>query len=213
MKDNKYFIYFHINPSNEEIYYVGQGTHQNQIEFEKEFKRAFEFKKSRSDFWKNVYNKYGVIVKIVERNICFDKIDELEIFHIKTIGRRDLGFGTLINLTDGGDGNKNMSNESKEKIRKALTGRKHGPMSESHRIKISTSKKGIPGQPLTDEAKKKVSESLKGNKRTLGYKHTDETKDKISEKHKGVNNFFYGKKHSEETKLKMRGKRNKPLDK
>lgn len=35
------------------------------------------------------------------------------------------------------------------------------------------------------------------------HRHTDETKNKISKSTKGINNHFYGKKHSKSTKLKM----------
>lgn len=47
-----------------------------------------------------------------------------------------------------------------------------------------------------------------GGDGTFGYRHTQESKDKMSKTRKGMfsgkNNHFYGKKHSYETKLKMR---------
>jgi group I intron endonuclease len=56
------------------------------------------------------------------------------------------------------------------------------------------------------ETKAKISESLIGNKRSLGYKQSDETKKKISDRTRGKNNPRYGIKLSEETKQKIRAK-------
>lgn len=46
----------------------------------------------------------------------------------------------------------------------------------------------------------KISESKKGVKRK---EFSDEWKKKLSESHKGEKNHFFGKKHSEETRKKM----------
>ena len=65
---------------------------------------------------------------------------------------------------------------------------------------------------LSEESKKKISESLKGHPGYMkGKKHKEESKKKISESHKGENNHMYGKKQSEEHKKKrsksMKGKK------
>ena len=52
------------------------------------------------------------------------------------------------------------------------------------------------GRKCSEETKKKISDALKGNKHTLGFKHTQETKDKVS---KGLT----GKKLSQEHKNKI----------
>jgi len=49
---------------------------------------------------------------------------ELEINMIKTIGRRDLGIGPLLNLTDGGDGVSNVSIQTREKLRNRIVSEK-----------------------------------------------------------------------------------------
>ena len=61
---------------------------------------------------------------------------------------------------------------------------------------------------ITDEIRKNMSNSRKGNKNHFyGKHHTEETKKKLSEAHKGMhngsNNPFYGKHHSLETKEKI----------
>ncbi len=59
-------------------------------------------------------------------------------------------------------------------------------------------------KPLTEEHKKKISDSIKGENHPLyGKHHTAETRFKMSEKQKlkiGDKNPFYGKKHTKETK-------------
>lgn len=74
---------------------------------------------------------------------------------------------------------------------------------------------GCLGFRLSNESKKKMSESRKGNSNALGMKHSEETKKKISERMKGKNNPMYGKTHpmfgrnrSEETRIKISKKLN-----
>lgn len=80
-----------------------------------------------------------VVLKI-EKNLTEELSFDLERKLIKLIGRSDLGFGPLCNLTDGGDG-----------VSGAIC-------SEEHRIKTSESLKNI---PKSKEHNKKVSEALK----------------------------------------------------
>ena len=83
------------------------------------------------------------------------------------------------------------------------------------REKISSASKGRSppnkGRPMSEEAKKNLSEKLKG--KPLGYVRSAETKKKLSESNKKAKEDMkngtrektgmFGKKHSEETKRKM----------
>jgi len=91
--DASNLLYFHINPLKNEIFYVGIGNEN----------RPFK-KRHRSIFWKNIVSKYGYIVNVVETGLNWDQACEREKFYINKIGRRDLGNGTLVNLTNGGQG-------------------------------------------------------------------------------------------------------------
>ena len=98
-------------------------------------------------------------------------------------------------------------------------------LSEETRRKMSEARKGLipwnKGKKTSAEHKKNVSiglknqsketrlkmllgrsESLKGNKNSLGHKHTEETKKRLSEVNKG-NKHSLGHKHTEESKKKM----------
>lgn len=70
----------------------------------------------------------------------------LESSIIRSIGRRDLGHGPLVNYTDGGDGMSGWvpSQETREKIRRANTG--HKPTAEQL-VKMSKASKGRKKSP------------------------------------------------------------------
>jgi hypothetical protein len=102
---NNYYIYFHINPLKNQVFYVGKGKD----------KRAF--KKDRSNYWINYVKKYGYIIDIVEDNLTEQEAFERETFYIKKIGRKDLGLGSLINRTNGGEGISGLKHKEESKKR------------------------------------------------------------------------------------------------
>ena len=103
-------MYTHRKADTYEVFYVGIGTTE---------RRAYAFNKSRNQHWTNVYKKHGVIVEIVASDISWEKACELEQLMIKEYGRKDLGLGSLVNMTDGGDGQVNPSIETREKSKKS----------------------------------------------------------------------------------------------
>ena len=86
-------VYLHRNPKTQEVFYVGIGVET----------RAKDFSK-RSIFWSNYKNKYGVEVDIVEKGLTSKEAQGIEVELIKKYGRRDLGTGSLVNLSHGGEG-------------------------------------------------------------------------------------------------------------
>lgn len=62
---------------------------------------------------------------------------------------------------------------------------------------------GCLGLICTDETRKKMAESQKGNQNHKGKPHSAETKQKMAESHKGEKNHNYGKHFSEEHKKKI----------
>lgn len=207
MDNNDICVYLHIIPSKNEIFYVGIGK----------IERAYT-KDSRNRWWYNIIEKYDYEVVILFSGISWKEACLIEMEYISKIGRRDLGLGTLVNLTNGGEGNLNLSEDVKSKISSKLKGRKLSEetkrkiseklkgkeVSDETKLRMSQGRKWTPlsdetklkisnskkGKKLSDETKNKISESCKGNK------HTEESKIKISLKRKGI-------KFSEETKLKM----------
>jgi hypothetical protein len=92
---------------------------------------------------------------------------------------------------------KKHSDETKEKLRIARTGKKLSPeMVEKIRIKNIGEKNHFYGKKHSKEAKIKMGELKKGNKNALGYKMTEEQIEKRRRK-------MIGRKHSEEHKQKL----------
>lgn len=147
MKNN--IIYRHIKP-NGEVFYIGIG---------KTRQRAYS-KQSRNPLWHNIVNKYGYEVQILKEGLSWEEATELECLLIDYYGRRDLDLGSLVNMTDGGEGalGRKYSEEVKDKISKTKTGKKH---SEEHKKKIGDAHRG---RKLSEEHKLKVAEAKKGKK-------------------------------------------------
>jgi len=93
IRDRGKCVYLHRNPKTKEVFYVGIGVET----------RAKDFSK-RSIFWSNYKNKYGVEVDIIKKGLSSSKAQSLEVKLIKKYGRRDLGTGSLVNLSHGGEG-------------------------------------------------------------------------------------------------------------
>ncbi len=181
---NDKVVYFHINPLTNEVFYVGIGKPE----------RAFS-KENRNSDWMDIVKQFGYIVDVIEENLSWAEASIKERFYIKKIGRKDLGLGTLVNLTSGGQGGE-CSEQTKEKISKSNKGKRRTP---EQKEKMRNSKLG---SKASDETKLKLSKASKGNKRRLGSKASDETKLKMSENRKGKKH----KKHkpfSQETKDKI----------
>lgn len=112
---NSYYIYLHIKETTGEPFYIGKGKNQ----------RAY-VKQYRNTFWNNIVKKHNYDIIILEENLSEDQALLQEQYWIKRIGRRDLNTGTLVNLTDGGDGQKGYvyTDLHKANMRKAKLGRK-----------------------------------------------------------------------------------------
>lgn len=107
--------------------------------------------------------------------------------------RKNKRLGISYNITDGGDGNVGwrMSNETKEKIAKAHSGKK---LTEEHKKHIGESGKG---RIVSEKTREKISNSK------LGHDVSNETRNKIGEKSreyfKTHDSAFKGKHHTEES--------------
>lgn len=226
------FVYSHSRKDTGKVFYIGIGSQED-------YQRAF-IKSNRSVHWYRIVNKVGYSIAILFDNLTWDEACKKEIELIKQYGRIDTGTGTLINKTDGGDGTlgcivteerikkvrekqigKFVSKETREKLRIAHTGKKRGPCSYEHKMKISLSQIG---KKLSPETIKRLSESHKGIKyskescikRSLFHKgrvKSLQERENISNSLKGkklpqsvkdkISSANRGKKHSEDVKRRI----------
>lgn len=116
--DKKFYLYVHYRKDKNEPFYVGIGTKYRSLDYD----RALCFKK-RSEFWKRVFKKTKYVVMIIAESDNKQEIVNKEINYIKLLGKRKDKVGTLVNLTDGGEGLLGhkviWTEEMKDKIRKA----------------------------------------------------------------------------------------------
>ena len=89
----KYYIYQHKRNDTGEVFYVGKGEGNR-----------YRSKVGRTAYWLNIVNKHGYTAEIIEyfetEELAFRAEENL----IAKIGRKDLGKGSLVNLSDGGEG-------------------------------------------------------------------------------------------------------------
>lgn len=173
MGEHRFYVYAHFTCDTDEVFYIGKGTN----------KRCSSLK-ARSKFWQAVAMKHGFYFCIITRGTekhCLNEERRL----IKKIGRRDLGTGPLVNLTDGGDGMLSPSQSVRDKWAATRTGRR---MPEEQRATRR-------GKKSSDEARWKISKGLKAHKRTeehkknlRGLKRSAETCKRISAATSGPNN-------------------------
>jgi len=206
----EYYVYVYLDSDNVP-FYVGKGQGSRY------YVSGHFHESSPNRFLKNKICKIGVDtikVHFLYKNLSEEEAFYWEKYWIKYYGRRDLGEGSLCNLTDGGEGSgHSVSTETRHQISKTLKG---------HKISVETKRKisealisealkgnvpGMAGKKHTEETRQKISGILKGRKlsedhkkrisETLkGHKLSEETKRKISEANKGY-------KLSEEAKRKI----------
>ena len=170
-----FYVYEHIRPDTNQVFYVGKGSgaRLNSV-------------KDRNKHWQNVVNKVGFkAIKLVEH----DSEELILLAEIERIDQlRKFGF-KLVNVTDGGQGISGLkhSEESKKKMsnsRKLLVHHKH---TDETKEKIRKANTGI---VFTEERKQKISAARKGHKMLphvkealklgrIGYKHSKETLERM----------------------------------
>ena len=152
-----------------------------------------------------VYAKHSVTVPKDRSNIIILELNLTEIGAlalerrmIRWYGRKDLGTGILLNLTDGGDGTSGYSHSlntkekmsiaqkgrtgnihsinTKNKMSLSKVGKKRAPFSEETKAKMSVTRKGLIREPFNDEWKANMALSKIGKKRAP---FSEETKAKM----------------------------------
>ena len=109
-------VYQHRRSDTDTVFYIGIGKSKD---------RAYSHY-SRNKHWHGVVKKTNYTVEILLEGITWEEACRHEKLLIEQIGRHDLGLGTLVNQTDGGDGGMNPSVEARQKRSSSLTGNQNG---------------------------------------------------------------------------------------
>lgn len=150
------YLYRHIRLDKNEVFYVGIG---------KSLERAYS-KKNRNKYWNHIVSKSSYEIEILFSDLTYSEAQEKEKEFINLYGRKDLGRGTLVNMTDGGEGTLNIkvSDEARLKISKKHKGNKYNL---GRKLKAETKELiGIANKKRVwkDESKNKLSAYFKGRK-------------------------------------------------
>lgn len=173
-----FYVYIYFDKG--QPIYVGKGTRS----------RAWHHQKHNSGHLGNILRKRARDGNMLQPQIilCDDDCSaiELEIFLISEIGRKDMGLGPLLNLTDGGDGASGFKHSESAKARISFSNSVR-KISVAQRLKTSMSLKELYADPevrlragaankgrvLSDEHRAKMSQSTKG------LPKSQETKDRM----------------------------------
>jgi len=187
MEDNNWYVYRHLKP-NGEVFYIGIGRAKN-------YKRA-NSKYGRNSYWTNLVNKYGYHAEILSHNLSVDEAKDLEVLLISWYKRIDCCGGTLVNLTDGGDGY-NPSEETRLKRSVAQLGNKNHMFGKKGKDSPSFGKSKHSHAQKQKWSEERAGTQVGEDNPFYGRFHTEEQieKWKIDERriHRGEDNGMFGK--------------------
>ena len=202
--------------TNRKNHHINQSLNQN-VDINKVSNKHFFYKN------KKIINigLIPIIVKLFE-NLSYNESIIIEKELINIIGRSDLNKGPLTNLTDGGEGLKNVTPEIREKLRILRLGKTYdeiygkkisGRIKKQQSIFMLGNSFSI-GNKLTLERKKQISIESKNRWENSEYRmkvvnattlaiRTPESRKKSSDSKKGKNNYWFGKTLSYNHKLEV----------
>ena len=166
--EERFYTYCYYDPSRGmEPIYVGKGTGdraKSHLSRKDHHPLTYRLRKMKS-------NGVEPIIKFLCNNVDEELAILCEEEAISKYGRRDLGKGTLLNLTDGGEGTSGFI----------------PTFTEEHKRKISLARSGQKLKPQSEETKNKRADKLRGTKRTVEQRNNISASKKgkrLSEAHK-----------------------------
>lgn len=153
--------------------------------------------------------KYGsqLLWEVIHDNVPVDALDELETKEIQNHNSFNCGYNAIPSAFGGGFTGKNHTDETKKILSEMKRGDGNPMFGKSGELNPFYGKKH------TEETKmnwRRADMSGENNPMfgkpggMLGKNQSSDSKKAIAEKQKGEGNSFFGRKHSEETKRKMR---------
>lgn len=173
-----FYIYAHFKLNSNIPFYIGKGRKTKTGKLSRAYSNYH-----RNQHWHNVVNKYGYRVEIIYENLPDEDLAfAIESMLIRQWGRLDLKKGSLVIMTDGGDG-ASHSEETLQKLRLAMKGRKAWNKGISQTTKNrEVNRISHLGQIPWNKGMKMPSDWIHP---MLGKRHTEETKKHLSNIRKG----------------------------
>ncbi len=179
-----------------EPFYIGKGCGSRLTTHLKETINNPELKTRKHQKIRSILKTGIIIPKKIVLNLNSEEAFELEVYFIESIGRIENN-GPLVNLTSGGDGLINPSQETRDKIGHASKGR---IISESTREKLKANwinkysllQRIMMKRGISEEEAQKILLGINAQRseKMKTYKHTSETKLKISLGNRGKKKNF-----------------------
>jgi hypothetical protein len=181
MMKNKYYLYRYLRNDINEPFYIGIGKKRDRefMSLNSEYERAYS-KSNRNQHFLNIINKIEYTVEILFETNSLELIKEKEKEFISLYGRIDKKTGSLVNLTDGGDGHFNMSEENRKKLSELCTERFKDKTKPKEQLK-KMSQWQI-GKKLSTKTINKRTQTRKENAVKRGYYVSKEKIEKESKK-------------------------------
>ena len=107
-EQHKAYVYLHRNSKTKVVFYVGISKDNNNGRYYRANRKY-----NRSVYWNNYTKKHKYFVEIYKDNISWEEACDLEKQLIFEYGRKENKCGSLVNLTDGGEGCVCLSDETK----------------------------------------------------------------------------------------------------
>lgn len=180
-------VYQHYRKDKNCTFYIGVGNSR---------KRALS-KSGRSSYWHRVVSKSDYEVSVLIDGLSNEDARKWEMYLIGLYGRSDLKAGNLVNLTDGGDGSVNLTEECRQRLRELNS----GPNNFFYGKSFSGQLNPMYGKKRPDLA------AL--NKSRIGIKNPEQAERMRARS--GELGYMWGKSHSDSAKAKMAEARSKKV--
>ena len=191
--NDRFYVYCLIDPRDNDVFYVGKGCGHRMFLHEKLVKKGILTNNNillTKKIQSILNDNKNVIYKKLYTGLSSENAILKEINVIKSLGRVDLKTGNLFNLTDGGEGIINISQETRQKLSNSHKGI---IFSEEHKNNLKLAAK--------NRTREHIEKIVAKNR---GRKQSEETKKKISLSKKGMSvSWIKGKHHTDETKKKL----------
>ena len=177
------YVYRHIRLDKNEPFYIGIGK-------DKWYRRAYKTS-CKNKHWDNVIAKTDYLAEILFDDVDYEFAKRKEIEFITLYGRKDLGTGTLVNMTQGGDG---VTNWSEERRTKHISRFKNRIVTNETRMR----------QSLAQIGKKQSHEQVAKRMQTIkerGIVITKETREKMAAKLRGRPQSDWARKKIRESQI------------